>query len=51
MINGKNTTRYLNKETVKECRIGIQNYKDLQEKITQTANECLANAPWVKGKK
>ena len=46
-VNGKRTTRTLNKETALECKRRIRNFRKLQKKIDKLVRQSLDNAPWL----
>jgi Family of unknown function (DUF6788) len=45
-IAGKRTTKTLSKETAKECKRRISNYRRLQRQIERILTQALAQAPW-----
>jgi hypothetical protein len=46
IINGKRTTRTIDKETAKECERRIKNYRKLKDKIDEIIKDSLESAPW-----
>jgi len=46
LINGKQTTRTISKETANECERRIMNFRILQNKVKQLMNQALEDAPW-----
>jgi hypothetical protein len=46
LINGKQTTRTISKETADECERRIMNFRILQEKVKQLMRQALDDAPW-----
>lgn len=46
MINGKNTTRTLNKNTYVECKKRIKNYKRFKNEFNKELRKAIENAPW-----
>ena len=46
VIDGKRTTRTINKEVAAECRKRIKNYRKLQKQVDQLLEEAILIAPW-----
>jgi hypothetical protein len=45
-IAGKRTTKTISKQQAEECERRIKNYRALQHKLDQIAEDALVNAPW-----
>lgn len=48
IIDGKQTTRTISKETAGECEKRIANFRILQNKVKQLMRQALEDAPWIK---
>jgi len=46
IINGKNTTRTLNKDKYVECKKRIRNYKRLKNEFNKELRKAIEDAPW-----
>ena len=45
-IAGKRTTKTISQQQAEECERRIKNYRALEHKLDQIAEDALVNAPW-----
>jgi hypothetical protein len=46
LIDGRQTTRTISKETAEECERRISNFRILQKKVKHLMHQALEDAPW-----